>query len=481
VSLLFIHNQHSVLNQDFYLSLAGKLYLKKNFSSVFLFWKNSEINHIFKSNKINAFSFEKFYKDYNKQKKNSIEQFINKYPQINWSQIISSERSFSDYSMLLGASGNRKESFEYIQNLIINITEFLSLHMKNKKAIICQTSDTLISYIAIKLAQHYCIKAFIINPCLFYEDKMGAGFYANDEYLHSNLMIKKYNELNNYKFTKKDLLRIDHIKNRILDFKNKDDLIKKNKGSNPGINAITPKFDTIFSYIIKNLKEDKNIFYTKIDPLKKIKANILRLYRKKINKYLRVYGEKNIKNIPKKNIFFAMHFQPEQSTLTQGNWYLNQVALIENISKSLPLNYTLIVKEHPWGRGTRPTWQYKYISNFHNVLFCDAPSKDIIKQTQAVLTISGSIVFEAMVLDKPIIMFGDNFFDFSKLIYKVENVKDLPVIFNTVLIKKNLLSKNKRNNELNKFILSYIRSLITGFPITENVVFWADALIDELK
>ena len=141
----------------------------------------------------------------------------------------------------------------------------------------------------------------------------------------------------------------------------------------------------------------------------------------------------------------------------------------------------MIVKEHPWGRGARPTWQYKYLSNFHNVLFCDAPSKEIIKKTQAVLTISGSIVFESMILDKPIIMFGDNFFDFSKLIYKVENIKDLPIILNTILIKKNLLSKFERNNELNKFILSYIKSLITGFPITENVVPWADALIDELN
>ena len=306
-----------------------------------MFWKDSDINKDFKFNRINSntFTFENFYKDYKFHKNNSIEKFLNKYSHINWSQIISSERAFSDYSMLLGSSGNRIEKFEYIQNLIINITEFLSLHIKNKKGIVCQTSDTLISYVAIKLANYYRIKTFIINPCLFYEDNLGAGFYANDEFLHSYSMIKKYNDLYNYKFTKNDLLRIDKIKNRILDFKNKDEIIKKNKGSNPGINAVTPKFNKIFSYIIKNLMEDKNIFYTKIDPLKKIKANILRLYRKQINNYLGVYGEKNVNKIPKKNIFFAMHFQPEQSTLTQGNWYLNQVALIENISKSLPLDY----------------------------------------------------------------------------------------------------------------------------------------------
>ena len=102
MSLLFIHNQHSELNQDFYFSLAEKLFLKKNISSTFLFWKDSDINKVFKFNRINSntFTFENFYKDYKFHKNNSIEKFLNKYSHINWSQIISSERAFSDYSML---------------------------------------------------------------------------------------------------------------------------------------------------------------------------------------------------------------------------------------------------------------------------------------------------------------------------------------------------------------------------------------------
>ena len=176
-----------------------------------------------------------------------------------------------------------------------------------------------------------------------------------------------------------------------------------------------------------------------------------------------------------------MHFQPEQSTLTQGNWYLNQVALIENISKSLPLNYTLVVKEHPWGRGVRPIWQYKYLSNFHNVIFCDAASKEIIKKIDAVLTISGSIVIEAMVLDKPIIMFGNNFFDYSKLVNRVKNISDLPSLLYQILIEKKTLSKKERDMELNKFILSYIDTVIKSFPISGKMIPWAHSLINDLK
>ena len=483
MSLLFVHNQHSKLNNSFYIALAENLFQREKITSDILFWNESDINKEYKFNKIkgSCFSFENFYKNKTLNKYSSIEAFVKKYHEINWSQIISSERAFSDYSMLLGSTGNRTEDLFYIQNLVINITKFLSYHFKGKSGIICQTSDTLFSHIAIKLAYYYNVKIFIVTPCLFYEGNEGGGFFAKDENLRSDLMIQNYQKLKDYKFTKKDLLRIKNFKNKVLNFKNKDIFIEKNKGSSPGKNSVTPNLKNFISYILKNNQQDKNVFYTKIDPIKKIKANLIRLYRKNLNQCLNLYESKSIRKLPKKNIFFAMHFQPEQSTLTQGNWYLNQIALIENISKSLPLNYTVIVKEHPWGRGTRPTWQYKYLLNFHNVIFCDAPSKEIIKQTDAVLTISGSIILEAMVIGKPTIMFGNNFFDYSPLVYKINNISDLPNLLFNVLIEKNILSKNLRDQELNKFIYSYINSLIRGFPIKQNVIPWADKIIENLN
>ena len=482
MSLLFVHNQFSENNFNCYNELASILYKEHKLKSDFLFWREGDIffDKNLKNYRDNCFSFEDFYKKNIMNKNNSIDVFVKKYPNINWSQIVSSERAFTDYSMLLGSSGARSEDLNYIQNLVMNIVKFISFHLKNKVGIVCQTADTLFSHITIKLAQYYKMKIFILNPCLFYEGEEGGGFYANDENLKSNLMIENYINLNNHKFTENELLRINNMKDKILNFKNKTPLTLKEKGLNPGMNALTPNLKNFIPYIIKNHNQDINIFYTKIDPIKKIKANLLRLYRQKLGKLLNVFGSKSINIIPKKSIFFAMHFQPEQSTLTQGNWYLNQVALIENISKSLPLNYTLIIKEHPWGRGIRPIWQYKYLSNFHNIILCDASSKEIVKKTEAVLTISGSIIIETMVLDKPVIMFGNNFFDYSKLVYRINNISDLPSLLYKILIEKKTLSKKERDMELNKFILSYINTLITAFPIEGKMLPWAEALIKQL-
>ena len=158
------------------------------------------------------------------------------------------------------------------------------------------------------------------------------------------------------------------------------------------------------------------------------------MFRKSLATIIKPYGDKHINKLPLDFIYYPMHFQPEQSTLAQGNWFLNQISLIENISKSLPLGFTLIVKEHPWGRGNRPNWQYKYISNFHNVQFCDANSIEIIKKSKAVLSISGTTLIEALVLDKPAIMFGKNYFEFSELIHKVSDISDLPKTFPQTLL-----------------------------------------------
>ena len=44
---------------------------------------------------------------------------------------------------------------------------------------------------------------------------------------------------------------------------------------------------------------------------------------------------------------------PEAALLINGNKCLNQYALIEKIAYQLPMNYTLVVKEHPTMVGWR--------------------------------------------------------------------------------------------------------------------------------
>ena len=90
-------------------------------------------------------------------------------------------------------------------------------------------------------------------------------------------------------------------------------------------------------------------------------------------------------------------------------------------------------------------------------------------------------LLEAMVLGKPAIMFGNNFFEYSKLVHKIQNISDLPKIFYDILILKKTLSKEERKFELNKFILSNINSLISKFPLKGNGILWAKSIVKKIK
>lgn len=251
------------------------------------------------------------------------------------------------------------------------------------------------------------------------------------------------------------------------------------KGKSDGRRALSPNINHLLSYLGKNFKRDKNVEYIKIDPKRKLWGNLVRISRKWVSR--NSYGSASVSAIPLRSIFVALHYQPEQSTLAQGLWHVNQIALVENISKSLPLGYTLVVKEHPWGRGNRPSWQYKHMNSFYNVMFCDAPSKKIIQHVDAVITVTGTVAMEALVFDKPVIMLGRNYFEFSDLIYRVPNIQELPEVLASILIDGDYQAQPNREERLHHFLISYLDGLVESFPLIENAIDWSHSLARELK
>jgi CDP-glycerol glycerophosphotransferase (TagB/SpsB family) len=181
--------------------------------------------------------------------------------------------------------------------------------------------------------------------------------------------------------------------------------------------------------------------------------------------------------LPQRSVLYAMHFQPEQSTLALGPFVLNQIALIENISKALPLGYTLIVKEHPAGRGRRPAWQYRHIASLPNVELCDAPAKEIAQRCDLVMTISGTIGMETLVLGKPVLLFGRSFYDYGDLILKETDSSRLHALLHKVLLQ-NRTEINR--DELRRFLMSYLYGLVPFFPYGENDRHYGNALLEEL-
>ena len=112
-------------------------------------------------------------------------------------------------------------------------------------------------------------------------------------------------------------------------------------------------------------------------------------------------------------VLFPIHFQPEASTLVQAPYYLDQAALIEDISKSLPAGYRLYVKEHLTNRGRRPLRFYRRIKDTFGVrlLGPDVDTWSLIQNASAIAVITGTMGWEGLLFKKPVVTFGDVFYN----------------------------------------------------------------------
>jgi hypothetical protein len=331
-----------------------------------------------------------------------------------------------------------------------------------------------------KVAKHFGIKVFAITPAWLLERGAEGGYFTANEFMESERMIEEYRLMMEKSLSEADVLRVNALVESIKNFQNKTPFIEKNRERNAGFTALSPnaKLRNLWGYLKRNAQRNPNVEYIKISPIRKAKANLLRLWRKFLGRNM--FGPRHCENIPEKSVFYAFQYQPEQSTLSQGIFYANQIALIENISKSLPLGYKLIIKEHPWGRGARPVWQYRHLADLYNIQFCDAPSKEIIAKVEAVIVISGTVGFEALMLEKPTIVLGRTFFTHCDLFYRADSVQDLPGLLRKILVDRDFESNAQRHSQLQRYLMSYLNALIPYFPVVENGHHYGVALANQL-
>lgn len=481
MKVAFIGNQGGREVYAFYVGMAKALHDGFAASSRFAVWLDGERSDLVGQGFVDAdcLSFEAHVRNAPVAGDDEIDRLVRDYREVNWSEVVAAERAFTDYSMLLGAAGDRRESPEYVRGLVVAIVRFLEQVLDGCGAMVCQTADTLFSLIAFKVARHLRMPAYAIAPAWLLEPGKGGGFFANSEYLECERMMRSFAARAAIPLTTAERARAETLIQSIRGFDGKTAFnATTSKGKTAGRRALSPNAVRFLSYLSENARRNKRVEYVKIDPLRKVQANLLRITRKHLTR--NAFGSPDPESIPPRSVFFAIHYQPEQSTLAQGIWHVNQVALVENISKSLPLGYTLVVKEHPWGRGNRPRWQYEHLAGFYNVVFCDAPAKEIIKRVDAVVAVSGTVAMEALVFDKPTVLLGRNFFEFSDLIYRVPVINDLPDVLAKILVDGDYASQPDREVRLHRFLMAYLDGLVPHFPLQEFAGEWGRALAAEL-
>lgn len=103
-------------------------------------------------------------------------------------------------------------------------------------------------------------------------------------------------------------------------------------------------------------------------------------------------------------VYFPLHFEPEIVTLIFAQY--DQTSVIDMVARQLPLSCRLVVKEHPAMVGQRPYDFYeRIVTRYPNVVFIEPSvnSLTLVQRARAVLTLSGTVILEALILEKPVI------------------------------------------------------------------------------
>ena len=128
-------------------------------------------------------------------------------------------------------------------------------------------------------------------------------------------------------------------------------------------------------------------------------------------------------------IYFPLHIEQEVSLLNYAPYYLDQINVIKNIAKSLPINFQLFVKEHPSQkfRSWRKISIYKELLELQNVtlLHPSVNPEELLKNCKMVISISGTAAFESSFFNKPSIIFSDVIFSSLSWITRLNSFEDL--------------------------------------------------------
>ncbi|MCB2226167.1 MAG: hypothetical protein KQH53_05765 [Desulfarculaceae bacterium] len=107
--------------------------------------------------------------------------------------------------------------------------------------------------------------------------------------------------------------------------------------------------------------------------------------------------------------FFPLHKEPEVTLLVYSRPWLNQIEACRLIAASLPVGMPLVVKEHPGSVGTRSLSYYAKLRAIPNLLLAppEQEARPYLERAALCAVIAGSVGFEAVLLNKPVLTLGN--------------------------------------------------------------------------
>lgn len=249
--------------------------------------------------------------------------------------------------------------------------------------------------------------------------------------LKSKIIMPSYMEVTGKPFK---LLKMRKIKN----------LISLLRDSEHQINKISRAKHSIRNSVLWNIHRFINIYRTKF--------NKSRWFCKSLDP-------------SEKYFLFPLQYEPEASTFVRAFPFFDQMYVIQQIAKALPLGVTLIVKEHRGNPGYRKAAFYKELQYLPNVKLVDRETElnKLISNSIGIITLTSRMGWEALVLGKPVIALGSTFYTFFEEVKKPGSWMEMKRMIRAFVSNKdNDKKKSDYDNKLLTYAAAYMSLIRKG-------------------
>jgi len=142
----------------------------------------------------------------------------------------------------------------------------------------------------------------------------------------------------------------------------------------------------------------------------------------------------------KNYVYVPLHSQPERSTTPEGGIFTDQILMIDMLSKTLPEDWIIYVKEHPsqWimyrGFIGRYLGYYQAIAKLKNVFLAPVETStfELIENSQAVASVTGTASWEAVLRGIPTLLFGFTFFMHCHGVFRASSLEECKQAFEKI-------------------------------------------------
>ncbi|TBL67773.1 hypothetical protein [Paenibacillus thalictri] len=307
---------------------------------------------------------------------------------------------------------NYRSACEYVYSISNTINEFL---LKNDIEIVISEGTTVQELITAILCKY--------NNKNFYNP--GTMRIPSDRFLFFKGYLQKEYE----KFEEFDSNSTRDLSERVEEIK-----IGVRSGVKPNYfywNDQIPKINiSWFSKVIEKIKE--SLIESRNDAT--VKSLGYHLFKEpkylKPFRYFRARSLFEKPDLETKYALYTMHMQPESGIDVFGAKTSNQLDVIEKISRELPVDMVLYVKEHSNCLGDRSVSYLKAIQRLPGVKLIDPffSTHKLIERCQIVFTICGTVGFEAGFFGKKTVLFSQMYFDGLSSVISIINSNQISTI-----------------------------------------------------